>query len=138
MNEEVEFKVKKKFDLEERLIDFSVVIIKTVENLPTTRTGNHLGSHLLRSGTLPALNYGEAQGAESKRDFIHKFGILLKELCETLICLKILKRVSYIKSEDVLKECNELIAIFNKSTSQQKKTSKTNSFIRNSSFIFRH
>ena len=119
MNNEVkvndEVKVRKKFDLEDRLIDFSVLIIKTVENLPTTRTGNRLGSQLLRSGTSPALNYGEAQSAESKRDFIHKFGIILKELRETLICLKILKRVSYIKPDDSLNECNELIAIFNKS-----------------------
>lgn len=123
MNDEVI--VKKKFDLEERLIDFSVLIIKTVENLPATRTGNHLGNQLLRSGTSPALNYGEAQSAESKRDFIHKFGIILKELRETLICLKILKRVSYIKSDDSLNECNELIAIFNKSIITAKKNIKS-------------
>jgi len=113
MNDEI--KLKKKFDLEERLIDFSVLIISTVENLPSTRTGNHLRNQLLWSGTSPALNYNEAQSAESKRDFIHKFGIILKELRESLICLKILKRVLYIMDEAVLVECNELIAIFNKS-----------------------
>jgi four helix bundle protein len=113
MNDEV--KPGRKFDLEERLIDFSVLIIGLVENLPSTRTGNHLGNQLLRSGTSPALNYGEAQSAESKRDFIHKLGIVLKELRETLICLKILKRIAYLKDESVLAECNELIAIFNKS-----------------------
>src|SRR5687768_2639502 len=102
--------IKKKFDLEERLIDFSVLIVKTVESLPSTRTGNHLGSPLLRSGTSPALNYGEAQSAESKRDFIHKFGIILKELRELLVCLKILKKVLYLKDEAVLVEANELIA----------------------------
>jgi four helix bundle protein len=127
MNDEVymndEVKVKKKFDLEERLIDFSVLIINTVENLPT-RTTNHLGSQLLRSGTSPALNYGEAQSAESKRDFIHKFGIILKELREILICLKILKRVSHLKSDDALIECNELIAIFNRSIITAKKNLK--------------
>jgi four helix bundle protein len=116
--------LKKKFDLEERLIDFSVLIINTVENLPTTRTGNHLGNQLLRSGTSPALDYGEAQSAESKRDFIHKFGIILKELRESLICLKILKRIFYVKDETVLTECNELIAIFNKSIITAKRNAK--------------
>lgn len=122
MNDEVI--VERKFDLEERLINFSVLIVSTVENLPTTRASNHLGSQLLRSGTSPALNYGEAQSAESKRDFIHKFGIILKELRETLICLKILKRLSYLKVDDALVECNELIAIFNKSIITAKRNLK--------------
>lgn len=122
MNDEVV--IKKKFDLEDRLIDFSVLIISTVEKLPSTRTGNHLGNQLLRSGTSPALNYGEAQSAESKRDFIHKFVIILKELRESLICLKILKRVLYITDEAVLVECNELIAIFNKSIITAKRNAK--------------
>jgi four helix bundle protein len=116
--------IKKKFDLEERLIDFSVLIVKTVESLPSTRTGNHLRSQLLRSGTSPALNYGEAQSAESKRDFIHKFGIILKELRELLVCLKILKKVLYLKDEAVLVEANELIAIFNKSIMTARRNAK--------------
>jgi four helix bundle protein len=119
-----EVKTNRKFDLEERLIDFSVLVIAIVENLPSTRTGNHLGSQLLRSGTSPALNYGEAQSAESKRDFIHKLGIVLKELRETLICLKILKRILYLNEETVLTECNELIAIFNKSLATARSNTK--------------
>lgn len=118
-------KPAKKYDLEQRLIDFAVLIIRHVESLPDTRTGNHLGNQLLRSGTSPALNYGEAQGAESKRDFIHKFGIILKELRESLICLKILKRIAYLKDDQVLIECGELVAIFNRSIITAKKNSKT-------------
>lgn len=117
-------KSKRKYDLEQRLIDFAVLIIQTVENLPETRTSTHLGNQLLRSGTSPALNYGEAQAAESKRDFIHKFGIILKELRESLVCLKILKRISYLKNEEVLIECSELTAIFNKSIITARKNSK--------------
>lgn len=73
-------------DLEERLIDFSVLILEIVDLLPSTRACSYLGSQLERSGTSPALNYGEAQFAESKKDFIHKIKICLKELKETRIC----------------------------------------------------
>lgn len=112
----------RKYDLEERLIEFSVSVIQLVEVLPPTRVGNHLGSQLLRSATSPALTYGEAQGAESKKDFIHKFGIILKELRESLVTLKILKRISYLKDDALLDECNQLIAIFNKSILTAKKS----------------
>jgi len=71
------------FDLEDRLIDFSVSVIKIADQLPKTYTGKHLGAQIVRSGTSPALNYGEAQSAESRRDFIHKMKISLKELRET-------------------------------------------------------
>ena len=109
----------KKFNLEERLIDFAVEVINLVETLPKNPVCKHLGSNqLLRSGTAPALNYGEAQSAESRADFIHKIKIILKELRESNICLKILGKQNYI-SEDQLdkvqKEVNELIAIFVKS-----------------------
>jgi four helix bundle protein len=105
----------RKFDLEERLIDFAVSVIKLVEDLPKTRTANHLGDQLLRSSTSPALNYGEAQGAESKKDFIHKMGIILKELRESKNNLKIMSRVGIVNGEQILKENSELIAIFTKS-----------------------
>jgi len=65
-------KDKRQFDLEERLIDFVVRIIRTAESLPKTRAGNHIAGQLIRSGTSPAPNYGEAQSAESRSDFIHK------------------------------------------------------------------
>jgi len=61
-----------KFELEERLIDFFVMIIKITETMSKTRAGNHLSGQLIRSGTSPALNYGEAQSGESRKDFIHK------------------------------------------------------------------
>ncbi len=60
------------FDLEERLIDFAVRIIKLTEALPNTRSGNHIRGQVLRSGTSPAPNYAEAQRAESRSDFVHK------------------------------------------------------------------
>lgn len=115
----------KKFDLEDRLIDFAVLIIEISENLNNTRAGNHISGQIIRSGTSPALNYGEAQSAESRNDFIHKLKVLLKELRETLVALKIIKRGSLSKKIDLLDkvtiECNELISIFVKSIETAKK-----------------
>ena len=115
----------KKFDLEERLIDFAVLIIEISESLNNTRAGNHIGGQLLRSGTSPALHYGEAQSAESRNDFVHKLKILLKELRESLVALKIIKKVSLTKKMDIIEkgisECNELISIFVKSIETVKK-----------------
>ena len=102
-------------NLETRLINFSVSIIGLVDKLPDTFASRHLGRQLIRSGTSPALNYGEAQAAESRADCIHKLKIVLKELKESFVCLKILNNSSYLPAydmESILKECNELIAIF--------------------------
>jgi four helix bundle protein len=107
-----------KMDLEERLIDYAVRSIKVAEELPNTTAGKHLNGQLTRSGTSPALNYAEAQSAESGQDFVHKMKICLKELRETMVCLKIVKKLEYFKSErldPILKENNELISIFVKS-----------------------
>jgi four helix bundle protein len=79
------WKQMKPQELEERLVDFAVLVIGVVEELPTTKTGNHIGNQLIRSGTSPAPNYGEARSAESTRDFVHKIKISLKELRETHI-----------------------------------------------------
>jgi four helix bundle protein len=110
----------KKFDLEERLINYAVSIIEIVETMPDTKAANHLSGQLLRSGTSPALNYGEAQSGESRKDFIHKIKIVLKELRESYVCLKIIYRTKLYKSEEkiklIMKENNELISIFVKST----------------------
>ena len=109
-------------DLENRLIDFSIKVVNLIKSLPEDRITNHLTGQLLRSATSPALNYGEAQGAESKKDFVHKLGIVLKELRESLNCLKILAGTNYIKTEiPVMKECNELVSIFVKSVETNKK-----------------
>ena len=103
------------YDLEDRLIDYAVRIIRLTEALPNTKAGTHVAGQILRSGTSPAPNYGEAQSAESAADFIHKLKIALKELRETLIWLKIISRASMIKSTaslaPLLQETDELIAI---------------------------
>jgi four helix bundle protein len=119
MHDKAEFKR----NLEDRLINFAVMIIGIVKSLPDDRIGNHLGGQLLRSGTSPSLNYGEALGAESRKDFLHKLGVVLKELRESLNCLKILRRIEYITDDKALTECNELISIFVKSA----QTAKANS-----------
>jgi four helix bundle protein len=79
-------------ELEDRLIDFAVAIIDVTEALPNSKAGNHVSGQLIRSGTSPAPNYGEARSAESRKDFIHKMKISLKELRETMIWLKIASR----------------------------------------------
>lgn len=88
---------KKKYDLEDRLVDFAVYIIRITDNLLSTKAGIHIGGQIVRSGTSPALQYGEAQSAESRNDFIHKLKILLKELRETRVALKIIKEAKLIK-----------------------------------------
>ena len=101
--------------LEDRLIDFASRIIGLSESLPKSAPAQHISKQMFRAGTSPALNYGEARAAESKRDFAHKMKICLKELRETLVCLKIIVKRSWIQKEllDLLKKENEeLISIF--------------------------
>jgi four helix bundle protein len=116
------------FDLQERLIDYSVRIIKLSETIPDTRTGRHICAQMLRSGTSPAPNYGEAQSAESKADFVHKLKIALKELRETEIWLKTIVRAELVKPRErlspLLKETDELISILFKSVETARKNSK--------------
>ncbi|MDP4223576.1 MAG: four helix bundle protein [Bacteroidota bacterium] len=120
-----------KYDLEERLINFAVMIVEICETMPDTKASNHLAGQLLRSGTSPALNYGEAQSGESKRDFIHKIKIVLKELRETFVCLKIIYHSKLYKSESkivtTMNENNELISIFVKSADTAQKNLKVKS-----------
>jgi four helix bundle protein len=112
-------------NLEERLIDFAVNIIRTAESLPETKIGKHIGGQLARSGTSPAPNYGEAQDAESRADFIHKIKISLKELRETKVWLQMIAKASLIKPasklEPLIRETDELIAIFVASVRTAKK-----------------
>jgi len=108
-------KANRNFDLEERLIDFSTHVIKTVEILPKSRVGNHIAGQLIPSGTSPAPNYGEALSAESRSDFIHKMKISLKELRETRVWLLMAIRANLSKSEliePLLNENEQLISIF--------------------------
>ncbi len=101
--------------LENRLIDFAVNIISQIRQLPHDLVTRRLSDQLVRSSSSTALNYGEAKAAESKKDFIHKMRIILKELRETQICLKILRKSNYKISESLIDECGQLIAIFYKS-----------------------
>ncbi|MEZ5003064.1 MAG: four helix bundle protein [Chitinophagales bacterium] len=116
-----------RYNLEERLVDFSVSIIDIVNEMVKSKAGNHLAGQLVRSGTSVALNYGEAQSGESKKDFIHKMKIVLKELRETFICLKIIHKSKLVESEEKInwakKENNELISIFVKSVETARKNS---------------
>ena len=110
--------MRKAGEIEDRLIDFAVRVLNVTESLPNTKAGNHIAGQLVRSGTSPAPNYGEAQSAESRRDFIHKMKICLKELRETLIWLRIIERKELCPPErlaEIIKECDELISIFVKS-----------------------
>ncbi|MCD4680348.1 MAG: four helix bundle protein [Bacteroidales bacterium] len=111
--------MEKEYDLEERLIKFSVLIIDLVFEMSKSKAGSHLSGQLVRSGTSVSLNYGEAQSAESRKDFIHKMKIVLKELRESFACIKIIQLSRLYKSESKLKkiknENNELISIFVKS-----------------------
>jgi four helix bundle protein len=104
------------FDLEERLLEYAARIIRLVDSLPATRAGNHVAGQLLRSGTSPLPNHGEAQAAESRADFIHKLRICHKELRESRRWLRLIKRVPLIeppaKLDPLLEETVELIKIF--------------------------
>ncbi len=82
------------YDIENRLIDFAVRIIHVAESLPNSKVGNHISGQIIRCGSFPTSNYGEAQGAESRSNFIHKIKICLKELRETNVWLKMIGRSS--------------------------------------------
>jgi len=116
--------MNKRFDLDERLIDFAATIIDISEMLPKTFAGNHLAGQLVRSGTSPALNYGEAQSAESRNDFIHKMKVSVKELRESYNCLRIIRKKNWVaqqKLAGLLDENNQLISIFVKSIETARK-----------------
>jgi len=121
--------MERKFDLDERLINFSAAVIDISEGLPKSFAGNHIAGQLVRSGTSPALNYGEAQSAESRNDFIHKMKICLKELKETNIALQIIERKPLVKDSvkinKALSESKELISIFVKSIEPAQKNNQT-------------
>ncbi len=96
-------------DIEDRLVDFAVRILKLCEALPTKMVGaTHIRGQLVRSGTSPAPNYGEARGAESQKDFVHKLKIVLKELNESRVWLKIIARAQ-ILPDSKLREINNVV-----------------------------
>jgi len=106
---------ERRFDLEERLLEYAVRIIRLVDALPATRAGRHVADQLLRCGTSPLANHGELQGAESRKDFIHKLGICLKEIREARRWLRLVHRVPLLapsKIDPLLAETESLIKIF--------------------------
>jgi len=106
------------YDLEVRLLRYASAIIRLVEKLPSTRAGNHIAGQLLRAGTAPLPNHGEAQAAESSADFVHKLSIGLKELRETQRWLHLIVEVPLLpasETDSLRQETDELIRIFAKS-----------------------
>ncbi|MBN1674744.1 MAG: four helix bundle protein [Kiritimatiellae bacterium] len=106
----------KKYHLEDRLLEFAAAIIRLTERLSPTRAGNHVGGQALRAGTSPLFNHGEAQAAESPRDFVHKMKVCLKELRDVHRALRLIALVPLItppsEVEPLLAETDELIRIF--------------------------
>lgn len=114
-------------EVEERLIDFGVRVIRLADALPKTPAGKHIGNQLLRSGTSPAPHYAEARGAESKADFIHKLKIGLKELNESTVWLRMIIRADLLpesKIADLLDENQQLCKILNATISTTKRSSQ--------------
>lgn len=107
---------KSDFDLEERLLAFAAEIVRLGETLPNSRAGNHIAGQLLRCGTAPLPNHGEAQAAESRADFEHKMSICLKELRECRRWIRLILEVPLVSDpkplHQSLHECEELIRIF--------------------------
>lgn len=104
----------KKYDLEDRLVEFASAIVLFCKDLPKDMTGQYYGNQLLRSGGSAALNFGEAQGTQTNKDYIHKASLSLKELKESRVNLKILSKVNYgdsSKRESILNEVEQLIKI---------------------------
>jgi four helix bundle protein len=118
----------KVFDLEERLLEYAAAIIRFTDKLPNTRAGNHVSGQLLRSGSSPLSNHGEAQASESAADFVHKMSVCLKELKESRRWLRLCLRVPLTKvpaeNEALLAETEELVRIFAASIRTAKKRSK--------------
>jgi four helix bundle protein len=115
-NGEYACRSKPVYDLEDRLLEFAANIVELTESLPNTRAGNHIAGQLLRCGTSSLSNHGEVEAAESRRDFLHKLRICLKELRETKRWLRLVGRAEKLGSPAnfgiCLKETQELIRIF--------------------------
>lgn len=117
-----------RYDLEERLLEYAARIIRLTEEMTRSPAGLHIAQQVLRSGTSPLPNHGEAQAAESNRDFVHKLKICLKEFRETHRWLRLIQRVPLLEKparvEPLLKETDELTRIFVASLKTAQKTSK--------------
>ncbi|RYZ22475.1 MAG: four helix bundle protein [Chitinophagaceae bacterium] len=117
----------KKYDLEDRLVEYACMLMAVVEALPDNRIGNYYAGQLVRSGNSPAFNYGEAQAAESRADFIHKLKVCLKELKECRTALKIIEKLKLITRFSLdphRRETGELISILGKSIETTKRNAR--------------
>jgi four helix bundle protein len=116
--------------LQRRLVSFAVKTIELAGHLPKTSAGRHVSGQILRSGTSPAPNYGEARGAESRADFVHKLRIAVKELNETGIWLFIVLEARMAPTdlvENLIKENHELACVLGASIrTAQAKASRIN------------
>ena len=105
-----------RYDLEARLLEYAARIIRLTEQITRSPAGRHIAQQVLRSGTSALPNHGEAQAAESPKDFVHKLKICLKELRETYRWLRLVQHVPLLKKperiEPLLRETDELIRIF--------------------------
>jgi four helix bundle protein len=114
-----------RYDLEDRLVRFAAGVCRLSTRLPPTAVGKHITVQVIRSGTSPLANSGEVQGAESRRDFVHKLGICVKELRETRAWLKLVTELRLSPDDQLapmLRECDELLAI----TASSIKTARQN------------
>ena len=100
--------------LEDRLIAFGTETCSAIGQMPNDLVGTHVSKQLIRSATSPAANYAEARAAESRRDFVHKLQICLKELRETSVWLRFAHRLwkKHLDTSHLAQECEELISIF--------------------------
>jgi four helix bundle protein len=101
-------------DIQARLMAFARGAMDIGDQLPKTTAGNHIAGQLLRSATSAASNYAEARGAESKSDFIHKLGLVFKELNESEVWLELILSRQMIAGDlvpTVLEECKILCRI---------------------------
>ncbi len=115
-------------NMENRLVDFVVRIQEVIKYFPNTYFHTQLANQISRASTSTALNYAEAQSAESLKDFVHKMRLVLKELRECHVALKILSHNRDLDDihelVDLVKENDELVAIFVKSVQTAEKNSK--------------
>ena len=101
------------------MLDYAARVIRLTEKMRPTPAGRYVGDQLLRSGTSPYGHHGEAEAAESRRDFVHKLKVCLKELRESRRWMRLVQKADLISRpkllDALLAESEELIRIFVKS-----------------------
>jgi four helix bundle protein len=103
-------------ELKVRTKDFALKVIKLADDLETGLSTSVLSKQIIRSATSIGANYRAACGARSKAEFISKLQIVREESDETLYWLELLSEtVKLQKINELMKECNELTAIFTSS-----------------------